>query len=228
MSDTYFEYTLSKCRTQGITSICGVVSTRNELIGMANSGFNGCFNVTADWRLLETVKACLYNQDIINPNTLSSDALEIYKRSRCRIAAFSEGSICYERLFDLLVEINWLQASIQNAKIINSQYVELLSSSFLLPKSLKKYLHDVYNGAIKDNRECIYIEEAIQVKGKLFKGLYPFQYEESKNFASTDFTISDLELRLRDRKENSIMGMSLFLGLTATAALAEDIRRGRC
>lgn len=71
MADIYFEYALSQCRTQGISSICGVDSTCKALMEIANSGFNRCFSITADWRLLETVKVCLYYQGIINPNTLS-------------------------------------------------------------------------------------------------------------------------------------------------------------
>ena len=211
MANTYFDYVLSQCRAQRISDICEVVSTRRALMEKANSGFNGCNNITADWRLFETVKVCLDNHGIIDPNTLGRDALEIY--NRCRAVAFSDGSINYKRFFDMLVDYNWLQASIQNAKNEPSRCIDLLSDPIRMRSSLKEYLLCVYNGAVQDNNECVYIDEAIQAKGKLFTGLFPFQHEESMQ---------------QDKRENSHKEMALFFGLTATAALAENIRRGLC
>lgn len=226
MAGTYFDYIILQCRTQGVGSVCAVVSTRKALMGKANSGFNGCNNITADWRLFETVKVCLDNHGIIDPNPLSRDALEVY--NRCRAVVFADSSINYDRFFDLLVDFNWLQASIQNAKNESSRYVDLLSNPIKIRSSLKEYLLGVYNDAIRDSNECVYIGEAIQAKGKIFTGLYPFQYEESRYYASLDFTTSDLESMQQDKKENSHKGMALFFGLTATAALAENIRKGLC
>lgn len=223
MANTYFDYVLSQCRTQGISAICEVVSTRKALTDMANSGFNGCKNITADWRLTETVEDCLYNHRKIDPNALSRDALEIY--NRCRAISFSDG-INYDRLFDMLVDFNWLQASIQNAKKEPPRSIELLSDPIRIRCSLKEYLLDVYTGAVQDSNDCVYIDEAIQAKGKFFTGLFPFKHEESRYYASPDFITSDLRSIQQDRRENSHKGMALFFGLTATAALAENIRRG--
>lgn len=226
MANTYFDYVLSQCRTQGISTICAVVSTRKALIENANSVFNGCNNITADWRLFETLKVCLDNHEIIDPNTLGRDAQEIY--NRCRTVAFSDRSINYDGFFDLLVDFNWLQASIQSAKNERLRYIDLLSNPIRIRRTLKEYLLGVYNGAVQDSNECVYMDEAIQAKGKFFTGLYPFQYEESRYYASPDFLPSELRSMQQDRRENSHKGMALFFGLTATAALAEDIRRGLC
>ena len=226
MADTYFDYVLSQCRTQGIGSICKVFPTRKALMEKANSGFNGCNNITADWRLFEIVKICLGNHEIIDPNALGRDALEIY--NRCRAVAFSNGSINYEQFFDLLVDFNWLQASIQNAKNESSKYVDLLSNPVKIRSSLKEYLLDVYYDAVRDSNECIYIHEAIQAKRKFLPGLYSFKYEESRYYISPDFMTSDLKTMLQDRRKNSHKGMALFFGLTVTAALTEEIRRGVC
>ena len=226
MADTYFEYVLSQCRSPVISTVCEVVSSREALIEKANSGFNGCNNITADWRLLETVKDCLDKHDIIDPNLLGRDSWEVY--NKCRTIAFSDGSISYDRFFDLLVDFNWLQASIQNTKKGSSRYIELLSNPVIIRHSLKEYLLGVYNGAVQDSSECVYIDEAIQAKGKFFTGLFPFQYEESRYYASPDFSLQELRAMQQDRKENSHKGMALFFGLTATAALAENITRGLC
>ncbi len=226
MTDTYFNYVLSQCQTQGIASICKVVFTRKSLLEMANSGFNGCRDITANWRLLEAVKDCLNNFGIIDPNALGRDASEIY--NRCKNWDFSEDSKNYDRFFDLLVEFNWLQASIHEAKNNASRYVDLLSDPIKIQHSLKEYLLDVYNSAVRDSNQCVYIDEAIRAKGKIFTGLFPFQYEESKYYASQNCMVSDLRVMQEACKQNSLKGMSLFLGLTATAALAENIRRGMC
>ena len=224
MASTYFDYVLSQCRTSGIGSVCDVVSTRRALIEMAYSEFSGCHNITSDSRLCETVKVCLDNHGIIDPNTLGRDVLEVY--SRCRTMAFSEERIDYERWFDLLVDFNWIQASIQNTRNGSSGYVELLSDPVRIRRSLKKYLFGVYEGAVQDSKECVYIDEAIQAKRKFFSGLFPFKYEESRYYASMDLLPSDLRTLQQDRRENSHKGMALFFGLTATAALADNIRRG--
>ncbi len=226
MTNTYFDYVLSQCRAQGISSICEVVSTRKKLKEKANSEFNGCNNITADWRLLKSVKICLNNRGIIDPKTLGQDALEVY--NKCRDVISSEESIDYDRFFDMLVDFNWLQASIQYAKNEPSRYIDLLSDPSRIRCFLKDYLLGVYNGAVEDSNECVYIDEAIRAKGKLFTGLYPFQYEESKYYASPEFLTSDLSSIQHERRENSHKGMALFYGLTATAALAENIRRGLC
>lgn len=205
MADTYFDYVLSQCRTQAISSICEVASTCNALAKMADSGFYRCRNIKADWRLFETVKDCLNNTEIIDPDALGHDALEVY--NKCRFVAFSDESINYDRCFDMLVDLNWLQASIRNAKIESLRYTELLSDPIRIRSSLKEYLFDVYNNAVQDSEACDYIEKEINAKGKLFKR-------------------SELMKKWQDRMINSHKGMALFFGLTATAALAESIRRG--
>ena len=224
MADTYFDYILSQCQTQRIREICEVFSTCKALVENAKSGFNGCNNITADFRLFETVKRCLNNYGIIDPNVLGRDALEIY--NRCRTVAPSEGRIDYDRLFDLLVDFNWLQASIQNAKNDSSRFIELLSDPIIIRLALKEYLLDVYNGAVQESNECVYIGEAMQARGRIFTGFFPFKHEESRNYAFSNISYLELKSMQQRKRENSYERMSLFFGLTATAALAEDIRRG--
>ena len=226
MADTYFNYVLSQCRIQRINSVCDVVSTRKALEEMANSAYNGCNNITADWRLLETVKICLDNYEIIDPNSLDRDSLDIY--NRCRTIAFSDGSINYDCLFDMLVEFNWLQASINNAKKEQTKCVELLSDPIMIQYSLKEYLLGVYTVAVQDWNEYVFISEAIQARRKLFTGIFPFKYEESKYYISPDFSFSELESLQHKRRESSHKRIALFFGLTATAARAEDIIRRLC
>lgn len=223
MADTYFDYALSQCRMPSISAVCSVDSTRMALQERAKKGFNECSNITADWRLLKTVSICLQNQDIINSNQLDADAMTIYER--CREVFLSDIKIGYERCFDYLNELNWLLASVQNAKDNNQCHVTLLVDPLKIDEFIKSHLLELYNSAVRDNNECVYIKEALQARKKIFSGLYDFQYEESRYYLSQEFLHSDLEQMKIDYRDNSICKMALFFGLTATAAFAENIRR---
>lgn len=227
MASTYFDYVLSQCKTQGIGSICSVANTRRNLIKLADSIFDDCKDITADWRLFEVVKICLDNKRIIDSDTLNRDAMDIY--NRCKTIAYSCESINYDKAFDFLVDFNWLQASIQNAKDNSSRYVSLMSDPIKMRNSLKKYLDDVFDISIQNYYDSIYIDEAIKARRKIFTGLYPFKYKESRQYLSTnDYSDSELESMNEAKNKDSHKGMALFFGLTATEALAENIRKGFC
>jgi len=226
MADTYFDYTLSKCRRQGISNVCEKFSTCNELIDIANSEYIRCKNITADWRLYEALEKCFNNPEIINPQLLGKDALIIYRR--CSDSIFSENRLNYDRLFDALVEVNWLLASIYNSENIKLSHVVLLSNPAIINKALKGYLHNVFKDSIQYSLECEYIKEAKQAKKKILTGLYPFQYEESKYYVYNNFTMEELDQIWGHSKMDSLKKRSLYLGLTATAALADNIQKGWC
>jgi len=223
MAETYFGYAVSQCRIPSIKSVCSVYSTLKELKDRAAEGFNGSSSVTADRRLFNTVSGCLKNKEIINPNRFDMDALTIYER--CRERVFSGNRMGYESWFDNLIDINWLLASIQNADENNHRGVSLLIAQDKVDYYIREYLLNLYNSAVQDNNECVYLKEAMQAKRKLFSGLYDFQYEESKKYLSSDFQYSDLEQREYEYRDESICKMSMFLGLTATAVLEKNIRR---
>ena len=223
MADTYFDYALSQCRMPSISAVCAVDPTRMALQERAAKGFNGCSYVTADWRLLKMVSVCLQNQDIINSRRLDADAMTIY--DRCREAFLPDCKMGYESCFDHLNELNWLLASVQGAKENNQRTTKLLADSVKIDEFIKVHLLELYNSAVRDSNECVYIREALQARKKFFSGLYDFQYEESKYYLSQEFMYSNLVQMESEYKDNSICKMALFYGLTATAALAENIRR---
>ena len=223
MANSYFEYALLQCQLSSISNICSVDSTTEALLERASGEFNGCNNITADHRLLKAVAGCLQNHDVIIPNRLDNDAKTIY--DRC--ITFFEGNpeIGYERCFDHLVELNWLLASIHSAKETRKHNISLLIDPEEILNSIKSHLRELYNSAVHDNNECVYIQEALQAKKIIFSGLYNFQYDSSRYYLSDIFSRSDLEKMESDYRKNSIRKISLFYGLTATAALAESIRR---
>ena len=90
---------------------------------------------------------------------------------------------------------------------------------------IKEYLHELYNSAINDYFECLYIDEAFEARKKILIGFYQFKYEESKRYISQDYDFYALNALQQDFRKNSISKMALFYGLTATATLENDIRR---
>ncbi len=219
----YFDYVLSQCRSQSIKLICEVVPTRRELIDKAAKEFNGCKNITADWRLIRAVQNCFDNSQIINHRSLDFDTRDVF--DRCYHSICSKEKPSHEQLFEALVDFNWLMAAIHNSQINKCRMVRLQANHHELIKSTKDFLLEIYNNAIDEYNECIYIDEALKAKKKFLPHLYDFRFQESRYYASPDFTTFDLQDIKQEHHGNSIEKMSLFYGLTATAALAEDIRR---
>lgn len=222
LANTYFGYVLSQCIGNDIENICSVISTRAELINKGKEKFNGSGNITADWRLFDALIEFVNNPIIFNPNLFGEDTRKIYKRCISITYSFEEFNN-YERVFEKLFHLNWILASNNNARDLEAKQVVLLSDPDVIKKSLRKYLQGVYNTAIQDENEIKYIDEAIQAKGKIFQGLFPFQFEESRKYLSYDYL--ELKRKKEDYIERSKNEMALFYGLTATAARTDDIWR---
>ena len=126
------------------------------------------------------------------------------------------------------MDLNWLLASVESAE---RGQVQLLVNPNEIEIALRKHLAKLHESALLDSKECLYIREAREARKKFFIGFFKFQYDESRKYTAMDegfhFLISDRELDDLEENfnDNSISKMTLFFGLTATAALAEDIRR---
>ena len=223
MSESYFEYTLLQCRSQVIKNVCNVFSIRRELIKKAHDSFNGYDNITTDRRLFKSAGICFQNHSIIDPDKLNNDALIVY--TRCKDALLSEELLDYDQWFNFLTEVNWLFASIQYANQTNSRRIMLLSDLEIIRGCLRDYLQELYDSAVEYSNECVYINEALRARQRILTGLYPFEHEESRQYLSPDISYSYLESLLNELREESIGKMALFYGLTATAALENEVRR---
>lgn len=223
MSESYFEYTLLQCRSQVIKNVCNVFSIRRELIKKAHDSFNGYDNITNDRRLFKSVGICFQNHSIIGPDKLNHDSLIVY--TRCKDALLSEELLDYDQWFNFLTEVNWLFASIQYANQTNSRRIMLLSDLEIIRGCLRDYLQELYDSAVEYSNECVYINEALRARQRILTGLYPFEHEESRRYLSPDISYSYLESLLNELREKSIGKMALFYGLTATAALENEVRR---
>ena len=221
--DNYFEYALSRCKSMNISAICEIVPTQAALRKKADKGFNGCRNITADWRLFKVVDICLHNDKIIDHIKLSEDALTIYQR--CIDAELTREGLTYSFCFDRLADLIWLLSSVHISRNERKNSILLLSDKSAIRTAIKEYLFGLYNSAVLDNNECVYIDEAQKARNKFFSGLYPFKFEESMRYLSLDYTSRNLDEEYTYYKNNSLNKMALFYGLTATAALIEDIRR---
>lgn len=222
MAESYFEYVLLQCLISSIDTVCRVDSTIEALKERASKGFNGCRNIIDDCRMNKSVLGILQKTTIIDPKRLDDDAKTIYER--CKDFFLENCEKEYERYFDHLVDINWILASIQNAKETKQRHVTLLTDPSKISHAIKSYLFELYISAEHDKNKSDYIADALQARKKPFSGL-SYHYEESRKYLSQDYSNYELEQMESNYRNNSICKMTLFYELTATAALAENIRR---
>lgn len=223
MAGTYCEFILLQCKMHTITSVCKVVSTKGALLNISKKEFNGCKNIISDSRLYDSLYDCIRDKNIINPNCLNIDSRIVF--DRCSDFILSRCIDDYNKLFDILVEINWLLASYYNSKKNGEKEIILLKNYKTRRECLKEYLWNLYNLSVEDYNECNYIAEALEIKGKILSGLHKFKYEESRRYLSQEYDYMYLKELQREYRNISINKRTLFYGLTATAALENDIRR---
>lgn len=227
MEKTYFDYVLSQWKRIGVQRICEIYKTRDRFVEGALDSFNGCTDITSDWRLLNAISDYLRKHCLISPSRLSPDANEVYVRCKeffLRMNTLNQSQ--YDACFDGLADLCWLLASIDLYKENPQGYCDLECDPNKIRKGLKRYLANLYYSAINENNECVYIQEALQNRHKFFYS--PQNKEAKKYFSSSEYPCSELEKLWDSYREKSISNMALFYGLTATAALAEGIRMGCC
>lgn len=221
MAETYFNYILSQCKLQNLRVVSSLFPTTQSLRDKAGEEFIGCKCIVSDRILLQSLSSFLQIDSFVKLAHYNQDAMIIY--TRCKDALLSANSLDYEYLFDRLVDLNWLLASIYRCNSNGQDTVSLLSDSIWLRKALRDYLTQLYNDAIQESKKTIYIQDVLQARKKIFTGL-KIQYKESHKYLS--FSNMELNDMLNDSKEYGIVEMALFFGLTATSFLSYNIQKG--
>ena len=134
----------------------------------------------------------------------------------------------YDALFNVLVDLCWLLASNSFSERNRHSNVALLSNHDQINKSLSSYLDALYNAAINEHNESVYVSEGINAKNEhpIIPTLYDNCYEESMRYIRSDSTRSELQDLKGQYEHWCNYHLSLYYGLTATAALADQIFRG--
>ena len=233
MPDTYFESTLSKCRSIVIKDVCSHYSTRNKLMKSVSEEWGGYSRIDKDYELIDAVDALFKHGELSHFSDFVGDSRIIYSRCRRFISTVREKrlngeSLDYNHLFDGLVNLCWLLSSVYNCKQRFNNSVCLLRDPGQIRESIKTYLDDTRKIAIDEHNETIYITEGINAKKEhpWFPALYDNKYPRSAYYIQSGWTTQDLEDRKRNLKRECSLNLALYYGLTATSALAYNYERG--
>lgn len=232
MTNTYFEYALSNCRSNVIKNVCEHYTLKNKLLESVDKEWNMYFGITSDRSVLHSIQSLFGHEGYLYREFYSGDSKHLYNRCLSVYSdimkTWKENKIIeYERLFDSLVDICWLIASIYNSENKNARGVILLSNHNTIRESMKLFLKQVYIDAINNHKECSYISEGIKAKRQhiILPWLYDNEYEESMYYIKSNMTPRELEQHMHDYAFNCTTSLSIYYSLTATVALAENIRR---
>ena len=131
-----------------------------------------------------------------------------------------------ERLFDALVDLNWLLVSYYKYDNEHQKQIPLLENSLQIRNELKIALEDLfYDNALYDIERSQQYESAIKVRYQIFNGLHPDA--EVRELYSKGYTGYDFKERKKQALDHGVKNMALYFALTATSARAEQIRRMR-
>ena len=235
MVDTYFDYVLSKCRSQVIKKICERYQLRAHLQKSITETWSDYPSIITDGELLHTFRELFRNREMFQICDVAGDALTIYDRcnealERIRTGWRNRAGLNYDSLFNTLVDLCWLLASNEYSERSNYRSIELLSNPKQINTSIRSYLESIYIAAIKEHNESVYIGEGINAKNEhpFIPVLYDNRYQESMCYIRSDSKLSELQDIKNQYEYWCNYHLTLYYNLTATAALADNIMRGLC
>ena len=233
MADSYFEYTLSKCKSSVIKTICARYQLKQQLQKSVNDEWSYYDGITNDSELLYEVAELFRQGELLRYCDVKGDSSIVYDRCissirNIRIARHNGYSLDYDNLFDALADVCWVVASVYASERGRKGNVILLCNQKQINESLREYLESLYDSALHEHYESFYIGEGIQAKNDhpILRHRYEYKYEESLRYIHSNLTIQELKDRKQQQKGFCSRHLTLYYGLTATAALADNIRKG--
>ena len=232
MADTYFDYVLSKCKFQSIDRVCNSFSLRALLQKSVTETWNNYPSIVRDEDLLFALRALFQEQGDFMACNILGDSMIVYNRckdslDKIRTTWLRKEGLNYDSLFNALVDLCWLMASKANCERNGYRDVILLSNLDQINESLRSYLDYFYDLAIKAHNETIYISEGINAKTEhpFIPILYNNIHKESLYYICSNCTPLDLQNEKSQYESQCRYHLTLYYGLTATAALADYILR---
>lgn len=228
MKESYVEYIISQCSDLVVASVCKRFKTKDELLKAALKGINGRTYILGQWNILSHSFDVVDNIDI---HRLSYDAKKLHHKTQnnfqiMKSEAQNHHYIDKERLFDALVDLNWLLVSYYKYDNEHQKQIPLLENSLQIRNELKIALEDLfYDNALYDIERSQQYESAIKVRYQIFNGLHPDA--EVRELYSKGYTGYDFKERKKQALDHGVKNMALYFALTATSARAEQIRRMR-
>lgn len=231
--ENYFEEIVSQCRMSNIKLICLRYTDLSELKKSIKTEWGSYKGITEDSRLLCSLEEMFQYNEFLNEINAAGDFKEVY--DRC-IKSFDElirrwrnnKGLAYESLFDVLVDLNWVVASVDHCEKNYRRKAELLIDYEQIRWSLLSYLDSLYVQAIKLHNESVYIGEGITAKEEhpYFPSRYMNRYRESERYISSEYNKSEL-ISLKSKYKHQCIGyLAVYYGLTVTSALEKNILKG--
>lgn len=230
MTESYVEYILSKCGDSEVAFVCKRFKTKDALLKAAMRGINGETRILGQWNIISH-SFDLVNDSYIDVRSLNHDAEKLHRRIYDNFKAMKNEvrngyNIDKERLFNALVDLNWLIASYYKYDNEHQKQIPLLENSLQIRNELKIALEDLfYDNALYDIERSQQYESAIKVRYQIFNGLHPDA--EVRELYSKGYTGYDFKERKKQALDHGVKNMALYFALTATSARAEQIRRMR-
>ena len=233
MPNTYFEYTLSKCKSHLTKNVCARYSSLTKLLKSPEEEWGEYKRIKQDYELLDAIEGLLGSEELCHETYFTGDSLSLYNRCKTTLSVIllkwkKRENLEYDSLFDALTELCWLLASALNSKQCNKRYVVLLSDPNQINDSIKTFLDNVYSQAVNAHNETVYITEGIDAKKehKWIPALYDNEFRESDKYIQSVWSIKELEKERALYKQACSSHLALYYGLTATAVLAYNYQRG--
>ncbi len=232
MVKSYFEYTLEQCSESVIPAVCSLFKTKTKLLEAATKGFNGNDHILGQGWLILAAVDFIAEHGYIGFSELDSDAKKLYARCERNLKEMKQENrnhidIDREKLFNVLVELNWLLSSkYTHIQRRESGLISLLESPSIIRIGLRKGLAEVlYETALYDKGKSEQYGTAQLTRYAFLPGMHPDS--QVRDLFAQGYTSSNFKELQEQARECSIQKMALFYGLTATAAKAEQIRRIR-
>lgn len=225
MRESYVEYILADCKCDRISCVCAAYDSTDDLIMAAKSGIRKSY-ILGQGNIVYALRNYLRKQKKI---VFSVDARKLYNRCLSKTDYMyhqneNRTDIDYDELFELLVDINWLVASICTAEGKQSLDVPLERNMAVIYTWLRDALeNDFRQQAYWYEEQCCYIEESGKLKNQFFPGLCYSQ--EIQHYIPMN--VYEREDAIKQARNNSVQTMALYYALTATLIKSEKIRRMR-
>ena len=233
MADTYFEYTLSKCRSSLISTICTRFQTKQKLLKSLEEEWKGYTGLTSNSTLVRTINEVLRNENFIRFQDVLGDSKIIYDRCEESFRLIRDNwrkgnRLDYDRLFDTLVDFCWLAASGEHCRQSHDRTIILLYQQTEIRDSLREYLDSLYTAAIEFHNDSVYMVEGrnAKIEHPWVPSRYNNKYPESSRYINSQWTVDQLLDMQQQCKDKCSGYLTTYYVLTATAALANNIRRG--
>ncbi len=222
MRESYVEYILADCKCDRISCVCAAYDSTDDLIMAAKSGIRKIY-ILGQGNIVYALRNYLRKQKKI---VFSVDARKLYNRCLSKTDYMyhqneNRTDIDYDELFELLVDINWLVASICTAERKQSLDVPLERNMAVIYTWLRDALeNDFRQQAYWYEEQCGYIETAGKLKNQLFPGLCFVSDVQQYIQMSAD----ERKEKLEQARNSSVYALALYYALTATLVKSEEIR----